>query len=508
MKNNFSCQDIIASLVVFLVALPLCMGIALASGLPPAAGLISGIIAGLVLGSLAGCPLQVSGPAAGLIAVVWDSVQRFGIESLGLIVLLAGLMQLAIGFLGIASWFRAMSPAVIQGGLSGLGALIAASQFHAMLDAKPKSGGLDNLLSIPETLFKALVPMDGTAHHLAAILGIITLTIMVIWTFLPNRVKQIPPPLVAVVVAVILSQTLNFPVQYISIPDNILAALTPLSPTQLPQLAFPDIWAAAFSIAFVATIETVLTMIAIERMKPGQAADFNRELKAQGIGNSVCGFLGVLPVAGVIIRSAANINAGASTRVSAMLHGVWMLFPVIFFPFVLESIPVAALAALLVYTGIRLINLNSIKVLKTYGNSEVAIFLVTMTTTVLFNLLTGVLVGLGLTLVKLIYRFTRLNIRQTSIPEENSVALVLEGSATFVKLPKLADALSRIPVRHKVVLHLEQLAYIDHACLEFLMNWEKRHLETGGQLTLAQHGACLSIGELGRAKGDMTVTKT
>lgn len=476
--------QLLASLVVFLIALPLCMGIALASGLPPEAGLISGMIAGVVIGSLAGCPLQVSGPAAGLVAVVWETVQTFGIPGLGIAVLLAGLMQVLVGQLGLAVWFRAMSPAVIQGGLSGLGALIAASQFHVMLDTQPESSGLGNLLKIPETVYLGIFPIDGTTHHLAALTGLIAIGVMILWTFTAHRFKGIPAPLIAVLVAVLIAQLFQFPIRYIEIPDNIFQSLHFPTPDGLGLLLNPGIWVSAFTIAFVATIETVLTMVAIERLKPDEKSDFNQELKAQGLGNAICGLLGVLPVAGVIIRSAANINAGATTRYPAILHGVWMLLPALLFPVVLESIPVAVLAALLVFTGCRLINLSAVSSLKVYGRFEVAIFAATMLSTIVFNLLTGVMVGVILSVVKLVYHFSSLEIQEITYPFEKR--LVLTGSATFVRLPKLITILEAVPPTHSLILDLNALLYIDHACLEYLLTWEKQFLQKGGQVMISK----------------------
>src|SRR3954469_19720416 len=169
--RSFVGADIVASLVVFLVALPLCMGIAIASGVPPALGILSGIIGGIIVGTISGSPLQVSGPAAGLSVIIFETVHKLGIESLAPILLLAGSLQLIGGWLKLGRWFRAISPAVIYGMLSGIGILIIAGQFHVMVDDKPRSSGVANLIAIPESIWKGLVPQDGTVHHLAALVG-------------------------------------------------------------------------------------------------------------------------------------------------------------------------------------------------------------------------------------------------------------------------------------------------------------------------------------------------
>ena len=183
-------KDALASVVVFLVALPLCMGIAIASGLPPAAGLVTGIIGGLVVGSIAGSPLQVSGPAAGLAVIVFQLVQQFGVAKLGIIVLLAGLLQLTAGLFKVGQLFRAVSPAVIHGMLGGIGVLIFASQFHVMLDDVPKGSGVNNLLSIPGAIMSGIFPVDGSTHHQAAAVGLVTIVALLGWIkFSPSRLK-------------------------------------------------------------------------------------------------------------------------------------------------------------------------------------------------------------------------------------------------------------------------------------------------------------------------------
>src|SRR5512134_2771000 len=180
-RSTFT-QDFLASTVVFLVALPLCMGIAIASGVPPAAGLITGMVGGIVVGFLAGAPLQVSGPAAGLTVLVWQMVNDHGIAALGAIVLVAGLAQLLAGAARLGQWFRAISPAVIHGMLAGIGVLIFASQFHVMVDDRPRGSGIANLLSIPEALMKAFAPSEGATHQVAAAIGLLTIVSLVLWT--------------------------------------------------------------------------------------------------------------------------------------------------------------------------------------------------------------------------------------------------------------------------------------------------------------------------------------
>src|SRR3954449_4436701 len=259
MKLEVLKQDLLASVVVFLVALPLCMGIAIASGAPPSSGLITGIIGGLVAGAIAGCPLQVSGPAAGLAVIVYEIIQKHGFASLAPILVLAGLIQFAAGVLKVGQFFRAMAPAVVYGMLAGIGILILGAQFHVMVDDKPRENGLLNLLSIPESIPKGIFPVDGSSHHIAAILGLMTIAILIGWSsFAPKKLKWIPGALVAVVAATAAAQFLRMPVKYVNVPDNFLSSI------QLPSLgaltgAFSgEILFLAVTLAFVASAETLL----------------------------------------------------------------------------------------------------------------------------------------------------------------------------------------------------------------------------------------------------------
>jgi MFS superfamily sulfate permease-like transporter len=210
-------KDALASVVVFLVALPLCMGVAIASGVSPMAGLITGIAGGLVVGLIAGSPLQVSGPAAGLTVLVWQLVQQQGMAMLGVIVLLAGLMQLAAGLLKLGQWFRAVSPAVIHGMLAGIGVLIFASQFHVMLDGKPIGSGMQNFAGILPALMQTF--NSGGTSLQAFFIGLLTIAIIVLWNmFAPKRLKMLPAPLLAVVAAVIVSAIMQLKIKYIQLP--------------------------------------------------------------------------------------------------------------------------------------------------------------------------------------------------------------------------------------------------------------------------------------------------
>lgn len=603
--------DLLPSVAVFLVALPLCLGISIASGVPVAAGLITGIVGGLVVGFLSGAPLQVSGPAAGLTVIVYGIVQEFALESLGIVVLGAGLIQVLAGLLRLGQWFRAVSPAVIHGMLAGIGLLILASQFHVMVDDKPKESGIKNLLTIPQAVAKGLplpesstteqrqfrtellkqvgdlherqseiydtiaaeIPagapkttvappdtagliaeqeqinaqlrevvqrIDSTllaktedtaakraaklaleqndaalaqfqakdgantretqhsaaaslqtllaklkSHEWAAKIGLITIVVLLLWQgFAPKRLKVVPAPLVAITVATAIAFIWSLPVLYVEVPESLLTTIRLPSLTVLQGLPLAGLIQASLVVALIASAETLLCATAVDQMHRGQRTNYDRELFAQGVGNSICGLLGALPMTGVIVRSAANVQAGAQSRFSAILHGLWLLVFVGLLGSMLRSIPVASLAAVLVYTGYKLLNLKQLKELRKYGWGEVAIYLATLISIVTTDLLHGVLIGIGLSAAKLLYTFSHLRVDLKQNGPGNRAVLSLEGTATFLRLPRLAASLEKVPSNAELHVDLQRLEYIDHACLDLLMNWAKQHEATGGSLVI------------------------
>lgn len=478
-------HDLLASIVVFLVALPLCMGIAIASGMEPAAGILTGVIGGIVVGMLAGAPLQVSGPAAGLAVVVYDIVQREGIAALAVIIFVAGALQLAAGLLRFGQWFRAVSPAVIHGMLAGIGVLIFASQFHVMVDDAPKGSGLTNLLSLPEAVWKGLTPMDDSSHHLAAMVGLFTILLLMVWKpLVPKALKAIPAPLVAVAVATAGAALFGLNVNRVPVPENFSDVIRWPTTESWKNVLDGRFLVAGIAMAFIASAETLLCATAVDKMHRGPRTKYDKELAAQGVGNMLCGLVGALPMTGVIVRSAANVDAGARTRMSAILHGVWLLLFAAMLPQVLRMVPTASLAAVLVYTGHKLMNFRVMRDLSAFGRSEVAIYAATVITIVAADLLTGVLVGIGLSAVKLLYLFSHLEIHIEDRFAENRTILHLRGAATFIRLPQLAAALEQVRPSTELHVQFERLDYIDHACMDLIMSWRTQHEATGGRLVI------------------------
>jgi MFS superfamily sulfate permease-like transporter len=483
MPQTFS-SDFLASLVVFLVALPLCMGIAIACGVPLSLGILSGIVGGLLVAPLGGCQLQVSGPAAGLVVLVSTLVAKYGIEQLGVIVLVGGLCQILAGMWRCAHWFRAVPPAVVHGMLSGIGILILVSQFHVMLDHVPEPSGLANLCGIPVAIAKGVFPLEASSHHLAAAIGILTIVILVFWNNLHiKKLRFIPGSLVAIVVATLVATAAQLPIKHVSIPENLSFAFKIPTLEVLHRMPLREIILDGIAIAIIATAETLLTATAIDKMHRGKPTDYNRELTGQGIGNVICGLLGGLPITGVMVRSSANISAGAKTRLSSGLHGLWLLLFITLLSGWIKLIPTCSLAALLVYIGYKLADWKVIRELRKIGSMELLIYLITVIAIVGTDLLTGVLIGIGLCFVKLLYRISHLDIR---IAEDalGQTHIFLRGTASFLTLPKLAEAIESIGSDKQAHLHIDALSYIDHACLELISNIQKRHTVHGGELVV------------------------
>ncbi|PQO25537.1 SulP family inorganic anion transporter [Blastopirellula marina] len=509
-------KDFIASIVVFLVALPLCIGIAVAVGVNPARALITGIVGGLIVGIFTGSPLQVSGPAAGLFVIVADMIAQqkakfleffsgpgeaadgaamtYALSALGLSVLVAGAIQVAAGKLGIGRWFQAVSPAVINGMLAGIGILIIVSQFHVMLDHEAlwhghkAHGGLQYMATIPEAIWKCFDLSDGTPHHhLAGAIGIVTIMTMMLWqSFAPKQLKLVPAALLGIALATIVAMVLSFEIQNLVVPENLLDEVSFLTSTSewSSIVVDPSIYVSALVIALVASAETLLCATAVDKMKPGHKTNHDKELTAQGIGNMACGLVGALPMTGVIVRSSANVNAGGQTRGATILHGAWLLLFIVFLPQILTLVPRAALGALLVYTGIKLVNIKQIKELYKTSWSEFAIYATTVVLIVSFDLLIGVIAGIVLSAIKLLVTFTRFEADLYVNEEDKTASLGLHGAATFLRLPVLMQRLEEIPDDVELHVDLSNLTYVDHACFESLMDWAKQHEKSGGSLVV------------------------
>lgn len=464
--------DLPASLVVFLVALPLSLGIAVASDAPVLAGIIAAVVGGILAGALGGSPLQVSGPAAGLTVIVAGLVAEFGWAVTCAITVCAGVLQVIFGLSRIARAALAISPVVVHAMLAGIGITIALQQVHVLLGGESHSSAWKNVTNLPEQLINA----GGES----LMVGLAVIAILVVWRWVPGPVGKVPGPLVAIVTVTAASVMMNLDVARIALNGSLLDAL------QLPSM--PDGKWGAFvtgvvTVALIASVESLLSAVSVDRMG-GTRTNFDRELIGQGAANIASGAIGGLPVTGVIVRSSTNVAAGARTRASAILHGVWVLAFAVPFAGLAKLIPTSALAGLLIVIGVQLVKWAHIRMAKITG--DLAVYAVTVTGVVFLNLLEGVLIGLALAVGLLLWRVVRARINAEEM-SEGKWRVVVHGSCTFLSLPRLTQALASVPAGATVTVELS-VDFIDHASHEAIEQWRRQHQETGGIVRILELG--------------------
>ncbi|MEC3978352.1 bifunctional SulP family inorganic anion transporter/carbonic anhydrase [Amycolatopsis sp. H20-H5] len=465
-------HDLPASLVVFLVAVPLSLGIALASGAPIVAGLIAAIVGGVVAGALGGSALQVSGPAAGLTVVMAETINTFGWATTCAITVAAGALQLLLGASRIARGALAISPAIVHGMLAGIGVTIVLGQLHVVLGGTAQSSAIDNILELPAQVI---------AHHdSATLIGLLTIAVLLLWPRLPAAVRKVPGPLAAIALATLLSVVSGMTLPRVELPGDLLSIrFVP----QLPDSGWTGFAVAVVTIALIASVESLLSAVAIDKLHTGARSNLDRELLGQGAANMVSGALGGLPVTGVIVRSSTNVNAGAKTRASAILHGVWVLVFVVLLAGLIQNIPLAALAGLLVHVGAKLVNPAHIR--QVFKHGDLAVYLVTLLGVVVFDLLTGVLLGIGLALVLMLRRTVWSGIHAHRDGDQWRV--VVEGVLTFLSVPRLSKVLGAVPEGTTVTLELV-VDYLDHAAFDSLTSWQQAYERAGGTVVVDEVG--------------------
>lgn len=467
-------HDLVASVVVFLVALPLCVGVAVASGVPAELGLITGIVGGLVTGLLPGSSLQVSGPAAGLTVLVYEAVREFGLPALGALVLAAGLLQLAMGALRLGRFFRAISVAVVEGMLAGIGLVLIAGQLYAMADQEAPASGLAKIGGLPELLADTF----GSGRALAALaLGSGTVAVLLLWRRLPGFLGTIPAPLAAVALATSASLLFSMPVATVEV-QGLVDAVQPPGTGAFGELLGLGAIGTVLAFALIASAESLFSAAAVDRLHDGPRTDYDKELVAQGAGNTVCGLLGALPMTAVIVRSAANVQAGARTKASRVLHGVWLLLFAALLPAALGLIPVAALAGVLVHAGCKLVPVRQLAGLWREHRGEAVVLVVTAVAIVSVSMFEGVLIGLALAIVKTAWETSHVHVDVVD-KGAGPIRAHLSGNATFLRLPKILDALEALPQDRPIELDLTDLRHLDHACRTSLENWAARHSAEG-----------------------------
>jgi carbonic anhydrase len=458
-------HDLPASLVVFLIAVPLSLGIAAASGAPLIAGLVAAVIGGVVAGAIGGSPLQVSGPAAGLTVVVAGLIHQYGWAATAAITCAAGLVQILLGVTRLGRLALSLSPAVVHGMLAGIGITIAAQQLHVVLGGRAQNSLIANVAGLPAQL---------VAHHgHSVVVGVLTVAIVLVWPRLP-RVRAVPASLVAVVAVTALAAVTMPGLQRVELPDDPLHSL--ILPA-IPRGAPLEIVGAVLTIALVASVESLLSAVAVDKLHRGPRSNLDRELIGQGAANALSGALGGMPVTGVIVRSSVNVAAGARTRASAILHGCWIAAFAIAAGGLLELIPMAALAGVLLVTGLRLVQLAHIRTLRRHD--ELLVYVVTAVGVGVLGLAEGVLLGLALALARVLYRVARATVTAT---EADGVWTVrIRGALVFLGVASLVRTLRSIPVGASVRIELG-VDHLDHAASEAIEDWRRGHIARGGSV--------------------------
>ncbi|MEX3100354.1 SulP family inorganic anion transporter [Streptomyces sp. ST1015] len=468
MRRGVRKADLSASLTVFLVALPLCVGVAMASGVPPELGLVTGIVGGLVAGALPGSSLRVSGPAAGLTVLVYEAVHTYGLHVLGVLVFAAGLLQLGLGALRLGRWFRAVSVAVVHGMLAGIGLVLVAGQVYALGDADAPPDGLGRLAG--------LVELPGEADPVALSVGGATLVVLLLWGRWRRGSRLVPAPLVAVALAAAVTGGFGLEVRRVEVRGLWEAVRVP-GLADVGRLAEAGVIGTVVAFALIASAQSLFGAAAVDGLHDGRRTDYDKELIAQGAGNAVCGLLGALPMTAAIVRSpAGGVRAGARTKASRVLPGAWLLLFAAAVPGILGLIPVAALAALLVHAGCALLPVRQVRALWRTDRGEVLVLTATAVAIVLGNPFEGVLVGLALAVAKTAWEISHV---QVEFEDRGDGVLVVRvvGHATFLRLPKLLDALEGLPGDRQVRLELGGLRHVDHACAAALAGWAEGRRE-------------------------------
>lgn len=480
--------DVPSSIVVFLVAVPLCLGIALASGAPFFSGLIAGIVGGIVIGSLSNSQLSVSGPAAGLTAIVLAGITRLGtFEKFLIAVFLAGAIQVGLGFLkagSIASYFPS---SVIKGMLTAIGIIIILKQLpHAVgYDAEAEGSMAFQQADGSNTLTALLRPLQGI-HAGVTLITLTSLAILLLWEkpFM-KRFKIVPGALAAVVAGILLN--LCFAAflpelalrkeQLVQVPvaDNLKEFVGLFTFPDFSAIWNKDVIITAFTIAAVASIETLLCIEAVDKMDPWRrVTDQNRELKAQGVGNMLSGLLGGLPITSVIVRSTANINSGARTKVSAILHGILLLICTAFIPSLLNRIPLGALAAILLMTGYKLARLSVFREMFANGKYQFIPFIVTVVAVVFTDLLTGVGLGLVVSVLAILYHnmTNSYYFHKEKHHEGEVIRIHLSEEVSFLNKASIKKTLEDLPHNSTVVIDAGNTHYIDFDVLELIREFK------------------------------------
>jgi MFS superfamily sulfate permease-like transporter len=499
--------DALSGFLVFLIALPLCLGIAMASGFPPQAGIITAIVGGLFVSRISGSFVTINGPAAGLIVVILASVQELGQGdamagyryTLAAIVC-ASILQTLMGLFKAGKLSAFFPSAAVHGMLAAIGIIIMVKQFHVMAGVKPDAHSLfQSIGAIPHSLMNM--------NPEIALIGGFGLSILVLWSIMENRyVKMIPAPVVVVAVGMALGFYFNIDHEhvYLFLPNSPILSeheftIGPRFLVSIPEnffagFAFPDFsligtlvfWIQVVSICLVGSLESLLSAAAVDKLDPYKRySDLNRDLTAVGVGNTICGFIGGMPMIAEIVRSSANVNNGARTSWANFFHGLCLLVFVAFFPKLIHEIPLASLAALLVFTGYRLSSPHEFVKNLEVGYEQLAVFVITIVGVLATDLLIGVGIGIVAEFVVHVLRSVRWNevLKLYFKIEEKTPGVFhikVDGAAFFANFLSLKSELSAIPGGKKLIFDLSETETIDHTVMEFIHDFCEDYERQGG----------------------------
>ena len=490
-------KDIPASIVVFFVAIPLCLGIALASGAPLFSGLIAGIIGGIIVGAISGSQIGVSGPAAGLAVIVLAAINTLGYEAFLVAVVLGGVIQIIFGILkaGIIGYYFPSS--VIKGMLTGIGIIIILKEipYFFGFDKNPEGDfsffQIDGENTFSEIFNTISGIISGNYDKSATIIALIGMGILILWNNVLSKkgkfFQLVQGPLVAVAVGIIYylitkDSALNLESEHlvaVPVPDSFEAFLGQFNFPDFSAISNPKVWITGFTIALVASLETLLCVEATDKLDPEKrVTPTNRELLAQGTGNMISGFIGGLPITQVIVRSSANIQSGGKTKASAIIHGILLLISVILIPRLLNMIPLSVLAAILFIVGYKLAKPSLFKTMWNMGWKQFVPFIVTILGIVFIDLLWGIglglVVGIVIILIKSYQNSHFLHIEETHEGQKDIVKMTLAEEVTFFNKGAILKELDSLPENSYLELDVRKTRYLDNDIIEILEDFSTK----------------------------------
>ncbi|MFZ2451261.1 MAG: SulP family inorganic anion transporter [Methylovulum miyakonense] len=508
LKENWR-SDLLSGFLVFLIAMPLCLGISMASGFPPSAGIITAVIGGVLVSRMSGSFVTINGPAAGLIVVVLGAVQGLGegdamagyCYTLAAIVV-ASVFQILMGYFKTGRLSSFFPSSVVHGMLAAIGIIIMAKQIHVVLGNAPEKGSslFSTIAQIPHSLINM--------NHEIAIIGFSGLAILILWSVVKNKyLKMVPAPLIVVLVGIGLGKLFDLDHEhiYLFLPDTTFLPhheetvgpkfLVAISDNFMSSFYAPDFskwataefWEAVVSICLVGSLESLLSAMAVDKLDPyKRQSNLDKDLMAVGVGNVAAGMLGGLPMIAEIVRSSANVNNGAKTSWANFFHGLFLLLFVVFFPRLIHSIPLAALASLLVFTGFRLASPKEFGKVLGLGKEQFFLFVVTIIGVIATDLLVGVALGIVVKLLIHISRGVKLNnlfkihfeIQQ---PDSNTVLVKISGAAIFSNFMVLKDAMMVVEPGKMVIFQLNDAYLLDHSVMEFMHHFQHDYEAQGGK---------------------------